>query len=111
MLHGPCYDFLFVAGQIYLERRFPPETRARIQGLFVSLTYGLGMLAGTQLVGSIYNVLAAGGPELTLDQYKTFWAIPSLLALLVALIFCFFFSGTRTQSDGSPGMSERTGPV
>ncbi|QEF99328.1 Putative nucleoside transporter YegT [Stieleria maiorica] len=52
-LHGICYDFFFVTGQIYTDQKAPPHVRAQAQGLLVMLTLGLGMMIGAQLAGRI----------------------------------------------------------
>ncbi|MFV0445960.1 MAG: MFS transporter [Planctomycetaceae bacterium] len=53
ILHGICYDFFFVTGQIYTDRKAPKPVRAQAQGLLVMLTLGLGMLIGAQAAGRI----------------------------------------------------------
>ncbi len=94
VLHGICYDFFFVTGQVYTDRKAPHEIRASAQGLIALLTYGAGMLVGNLILGK-------WGDHLKLDSSslegwsagaKTFWLLPAGIALAVAFIFGVFFS-------------------
>ena len=66
LLHGICYDFFFVTGQIYIDKKSTPAIRGQAQGFFVLVTYGVGMLIGAQIAGNVYNRFLAGAPALTL---------------------------------------------
>lgn len=92
LLHGICYDFFFVTGQIYVDKKSSPEIRGQAQGFLVLITYGLGMYIGAEVAGNIYNsVLGEGATTLSLDQWKSFWIIPSMLAGGVLIFFALFF--------------------
>jgi nucleoside transporter len=94
VLHGCCYDFVYVAGQIYIDKKATPEIRAQAQGLFVLVSYGVGQGLGTLAAGSIFNsVMSNGG---SLQQWQQFWTIPLLFAAVVTVLFIF---GFREETD------------
>jgi nucleoside transporter len=89
-LHGPCYDFVYVAGQVYIDRIATPASRAQAQGLFVLATYGVGQGLGTFAAGRIFDrVMTPGGSAL--QQWQTFWMFPLAFALVVTVMFVFGF--------------------
>jgi len=91
LLHGVCYDFFFVTGQIYVDKKSTPGVRGQAQGFFVLVTYGVGMLIGAQIAGNVYNRFLAGAPKLTLEQWSSFWLLPAAFAAAVLLLFALFF--------------------
>jgi nucleoside transporter len=94
-LHGICYDFFFVAGQIYVDKKASPQIRAQAQGLIIFVTYGVGMLVGAQIAGRVYNSFLGGAASLTLQQWQNFWWIPVFFAGAVLLVFVLFFKETK----------------
>lgn len=90
-LHGICYDFFFVTGQIYVDKKSSPAVRGQAQGMFVLVTYGVGMLIGAQIAGRVYNGFLGTSPALTPVQWQSFWWIPSVFALCVLVLFALFF--------------------
>ena len=92
LLHGICYDFFFVTGQIYVDKKSTPAIRGQAQGFFVFVTYGVGMLIGAQVAGNVYNrFLAPGATTLTLDQWRSFWILPAAFAAVVLVFFTLAF--------------------
>jgi len=91
LLHGVCYDFFFVTGQIYVDKKSTPAIRGQAQGFFVLVTYGVGMLIGAQIAGNVYNRFLAGAPALTLPQWNRFWWLPAAFAAAVTLFFTLAF--------------------
>ena len=91
LLHGICYDFFFVTGQIYVDKKSTPAIRGQAQGFFVLVTYGVGMLIGAQVAGNVYNRFLAGAPSLTLAQWNRFWWLPAAFAAAVTLFFTLAF--------------------
>jgi nucleoside transporter len=93
-LHGICYDFFFVSGQIYTDSKAGEQHKSAAQGLITLATYGLGMLIGFAVAGKITDSykLADG----TLD-YKMVWLIPAGIAFAVFLIFALLFKNEKTK--------------
>src|SRR5690606_22660233 len=91
-LHGICYDFFFVTGQIYMDKKASVEIRAQAQGLMIFITYGVGMLIGTQIAGELYNSFLEDSASLSLLQWQHFWWIPASFAGGVLLFFIVAFN-------------------
>ncbi|HET9825764.1 MAG TPA: nucleoside permease [Chitinophagaceae bacterium] len=90
-LHGVCYDFFFVAGQIYVDKKANAQIRAQAQGLIIFVTYGVGMLVGAQIAGTVYNSFLGNAVSLTLQKWQSFWWIPAAFALIVLIVFVVYF--------------------
>ncbi len=102
LLHGICYDFFFVTGQIYVDKKSNAKIRGQAQGMLVLVTYGLGMFVGAQIAGNVFNSFLAGSDALTPDQWQSFWWIPAVFAAAVLMFFAYTFKdeGDRLHSDG-----------
>jgi nucleoside transporter len=97
LLHGICYDFFFVTGQIYVDKKSTPAIRGQAQGFFVFVTYGVGMLIGAQVAGNVYNRFLNGAPTLALDQWKSFWILPSVFAAVILVFFGLAFHDREAE--------------
>ena len=97
LLHGICYDFFFVTGQIYVDKKSSPAIRGQAQGFLVLITYGVGMLIGAQIAGNVYARILGGATSLTLEQWRGFWYIPAAFAAAVLVFFILMFHD-RTAS-------------
>jgi nucleoside transporter len=97
LLHGICYDFFFVTGQIYVDKKSTPAIRGQAQGFLVLVTYGVGMLIGAQVAGNVFNSFLKGATALTLDQWKDFWIIPAAFAVVVMLFFGLTFKDKKVE--------------
>jgi nucleoside transporter len=86
-LHGVCYDFFFVSGQIYTDSKAGAEHKAAAQGLITLATYGVGMLIGFWAAGLIDDRYLAGG----LHDWKSIWLYPSGFAAVVLVLFAALF--------------------
>ena len=86
-LHGICYDFFFVTGQIYVDKKAPQEIRASAQGFITLITYGVGMGIGSVISGNVLDLFTSAGQR----DWFTFWWIPVIFALLVSAMFLVTF--------------------
>jgi nucleoside transporter len=102
LLHGICYDFFFVTGQIYVDKKSSPANRGQAQGFLVLVTYGVGMLIGAQVAGNIYNAFLGDAPRLTLEQWQGFWWIPAIFAAGVMVFFVLTFKDRGVERDVRP---------
>ncbi|NNK17955.1 MAG: MFS transporter, partial [Maribacter sp.] len=87
-LHGICYDFFFVCGQIYTDSKAGEKYKSAAQGLITLATYGVGMLIGFWVAGKITDTFVFG--ELGHD-WATIWLFPAGFAIIVLIFFAFFF--------------------
>lgn len=92
LLHGICYDFFFVTGQIYVDKKSKPEIRAQAQGLLVLVTYGLGLGIGAQIVGRLRNAVIDLDGSTVLQQFQTFWILPAVFAAIIMVLFAILFN-------------------
>lgn len=93
LLHGICYDFFFVTGQIFVDQKSSDDIRGQAQGFLVLLTYGVGMLVGAQVSGWIFNRIV---PDPTvLASWQTFWILPAAFASAVMIYFTLNFKPSR----------------
>ena len=98
LLHGICYDFFFVTGQIYVDRKANPAIRAQAQGFLVLVTYGFGMLIGAQASGLIFNTFLGDAAQLTREQWTQFWFIPAILATVMLIVFMMAFRDRTVET-------------
>lgn len=107
-LHGICFDFFFVTGQIYVDKKANAAIRGQAQGLIFMVTYGVGMLIGAQVAGWLYNgFLSEGANALTRQQFEDFWWIPAIFSILVALFFALTFRDKVDDKGTSKGEVSR----
>jgi nucleoside transporter len=93
-LHGICYDFFFVSGQIYTNSKAGEKYKSAAQGLITLATYGVGMLIGFEIAGKITDAYKLG--ENTFN-YKMIWIIPAAIAAAVFILFALFFKDEKKQ--------------
>jgi MFS family permease len=109
-LHGICYDFFFVTGQLYVDRKAPKAIRASAQGLFALLTYGAGMLIGNYILGWWGDNIQLDGSSNAgwLESAFSFWMMPALLAAAILLFFVMTF---KREEDYEPVNQQAWNPA
>lgn len=94
-LHGVCYDFFFVSGQIYTNSKAGEHQKSAAQGLITLATYGVGMLIGFAVAGRItdvYKYLKGTGHD-----WQAIWLFPAGFALVVMVLFALFFKNEKIE--------------
>jgi MFS family permease len=93
ILHGICYDFFFVTGYMYTEKKAGEKIKNAAQGLFTFATYGLGMFIGTWFSGFTADHYFSNGEHL----WKNIWLVPAYIATGVLVYFILFFKEKRAK--------------
>jgi nucleoside transporter len=99
-LHGACYDFFFVTGQIYTDNKAGEKNKSAAQGLITLATYGVGMLVGFYIAGVIAEMYKAQGGD-TLEVWKHIWTFPAIIAFIVMALFAIFFKPEKKTVEAT----------
>jgi len=93
-LHGICYDFFFVSGQIYTDSKAGDKIKSAAQGLITLATYGVGMLIGFWIAGQIsdYYLIREG-----VHNWQSIWTFPAIFAMVVFVLFALFFKNEKIE--------------
>jgi nucleoside transporter len=100
VLHGVCYDFFFVTGQIYTDNLAGERFKSAAQGFITLATYGVGMLIGSLISGRIYDNYTISQNQHT---WKMIWLIPAAIAGVVLVLFMLFFRD-RNHMENKKGI-------
>ena len=87
LLHGICYDFFFVTGQIYTDKQAPIQIRAAAQGFIAFVTLGVGMFIGSYLSGWVVDQFVSGATH----DWRSIWLVPAACAAAVMILFAALF--------------------
>jgi nucleoside transporter len=99
LLHGICYDFFFMTGQLYTDQEAPAHLRSAAQGLITFLTYGAGMLIGSLISGRAVDYFSRVSEGVVTRNWQGFWISSAMSAFLVLLLIAVFFrSRSRIQT-------------
>lgn len=94
-LHGVCYDFFIVSGQIYTDSKAGKQYKSAAQGLITLATYGVGMLIGYWAAGKISTFYIVNG----VHQWKMIWIIPAVFSVVVLMLFLVFFKNETINNE------------
>jgi nucleoside transporter len=112
MLHGICYDFFFVSGQLYTDQEAPPHLRSTAQGFITFVTYGLGMLVGSLLSGGALDYFSTTVGGAVVRNWTSFWLSSALMSFAIMLVVLFFFRDrTKIRSAGAPAPAAGEAPA
>ena len=101
LLHGVCYDFLFIAGQLYVDSESNERMRGAAQGFIAFILWGLGAFVGTMLAGRVMAAYELAQPAGSIaHDWATIWLLPAVGSAVVLAVFLIFFREPR----GSPGV-------
>lgn len=101
LLHGVCYDFFFVTGQIYVDRAAGERIRSAAQGLITFATYGVGMLIGSYVSGLITEWFALPADAAMQFDWQGVWLIPAGIAAVVLVVFLVTFRDRPSSGSES----------
>lgn len=100
LLHGICYDFFFVTGQIYVDKKASNEIRASAQGFIALITYGVGIGLGSLVSGKVVDAFTKDGVK----DWSTIWWIPCAFAAVIALFFALTFRDKTADKEAPVDM-------
>ncbi|MEC7619699.1 MAG: MFS transporter [Bacteroidota bacterium] len=99
LLHGICYDFFFVSGQIYTDFKAGEKIKSAAQGLITLATYGVGMLIGFWIAGKVSDAFLIQTGQ---HDWDTIWKFPALFALGIFLLFLLIFKNEKINFQNKP---------
>ena len=98
LLHGVCYDFFFVTGQIYTDHKAGEKIKAQAQGLITLATYGIGMFIGSLIAGKVKDIYTTqGDAAIAITNWLKVWYVPAGIAAVVLLLFLLFFKDRKAE--------------
>ncbi|MBA3342337.1 MAG: nucleoside permease [Gemmatimonadaceae bacterium] len=112
LLHGICYDFFFVTGQIYVDQQAGSRIRAAAQGMIAFVTLGLGLFIGSWFSGKVVDLYAINGPTGVLGHnWRAIWMVPAVGAAIILVVFALMFRPTKSRTGTEPVAASGPEPV
>lgn len=113
LLHGICYDFFFVTGFIYTDKKCTKETRGQAQGFLVLVTQGLGLGIGAQIVGWLKGAFTTIDPttDLPVTDWGMFWLVPCIMAGVIMILFGILFNDKVDTDEEETGYGTDEAPT
>ena len=94
LLHGICYDFFFVTGQIYTDNLAGEKFKSAAQGLITLATYGIGMMIGSLVSGPIVDAYKTNDGH----NWQSIWMIPGAISIVVVILFLLLFKNNSNNT-------------
>ncbi len=98
LLHGMCYDFIFVMGRMYVDKRAGEDIRAAAQGLHAIFTLGAGMFVGSWLSGIVAQKYTHGAAH----DWQAIWLIPAAMGAVLVVVFALLFKDNTAKETSTP---------
>jgi nucleoside transporter len=107
VLHGICYDFFFVTGQVYVDQKAPQALRAAAQGMITFITYGIGMFIGSWICGRVVDAYVTTSAAGTVaHNWFSIWMVPAVASAAVLVFFGLGFSNREAEPSSGVAVPE-----
>jgi len=104
IMHGICYDFFFVTGQVYVDQKAPQALRAAAQGMITFITYGIGMFVGSWICGRVVDAyVATSASGVVSHRWVSVWLVPTVASAAVLLFFALGFRNKEATPQTNTG--------
>jgi nucleoside transporter len=112
VLHGICYDFFFVTGQIYVDQQAGQRIRAAAQGLIAFVTLGVGLFIGSWVSGKVVDAYAVTGANgVATHDWRSIWMVPAVGAAVILVVFALLFRPRLPARAGQPDTTAGVEPI
>ncbi len=105
--HGVCFDFFFVTGQLYVDKKAPKEIQAQAQGFITLITFGVGWFVGTKIAGGVVDRYVCEAADAAAHDWQRIWYVPAAMALVIMILFVACFNDkAKVGHEDEPGPQE-----